>query len=322
MTVSNSPVFPMLEADRNGQDVYEVVFDSWGEIIGALPAADYTNCQYPGPLEVSVPVSVAAIAIGPRSTVDRCWVTYDLQKRVGGAVINPSAFTDRVRRLSIEAPLLFAQEAKAGNTGYATTSTSGINPIGAQIQGYLYVAAAGFNAQNPVVPNVANPSFTTSFPSLQDTTVLPPSVGAATGAGVINLVGVTHVAPLLHLVMYLKPIVNGAPTKRFPQNYTGTKTLTNNTETGLAQIPVFGRKRIVLSYQAITHDTSFRVSGVRCLNQEATLNWETTEATTAVVGNTTGRVVIDNPCMDYLLLWATSSDAGGNALRWSLTAYD
>src|SRR5512147_2258443 len=100
-----TPPLSIEDATKLGYDVYEVLFADWG--ITNYPSTIFTNMQFPQPGQPGIPATVAGIAIGPRSTVDRCWVSYNPLKKRNPLVANqPNGL---LRMLSVESPLMFAQ---------------------------------------------------------------------------------------------------------------------------------------------------------------------------------------------------------------------
>lgn len=107
-TIYNPP-FTVEDAIARGHDVFEVIFTNWGISANNPPRTltDFTNLQYPQPGQPGLPATLAGIAIGPKSTVDRAWVTFNLGKRANLA--EPVNGYQLIREVSVEAPLLFTQ---------------------------------------------------------------------------------------------------------------------------------------------------------------------------------------------------------------------
>jgi hypothetical protein len=330
MPWSNNPDFSIEDAIARGDDVYEVIFDAWGFRSFADPLGDYTNLQWPptavdtlhplGPTEISLPSALAGIAIGPQSTVDRCWLTYNLGKRQTIAT-NHFLLTDRLRRLSVDSPILFSQ---AANPDTRNDPGSPDNPIVTLAQRgslYIYPMAQDFGAGTAM-------SF--DFPSLQDTTVLPQTFRAASGGAAQdfggNVDGNGPILPKLHLYLYLKAPIVYAPQKRFPLQVQGTVGGLVPVEPGaervIAQIPTFGRKSIhIMMISSVLAD--FRVGAFRAIGQTTGLQEQPVDQALAVgpgVPAVLGSCIQNNHVADYTNLYATVTAPG--TVSFQLTAYD
>ncbi len=330
MPWDNSPAFDITEAIGRGQDVYEVLFNSWGFRAVADDAGDYRNLQWPPTgidtaspnafIAVSLPSSIAGIALGPQSTVDRCWVSYNLGKHLTPTLLGGD--TNRLHRLSVDTPLLFTQEAHPGQTD----DPGGVhNPLATQVsQGALYVFPM---ADDPGAGNLI--SF--NYPNLQETTIVPTTyTPAVVGGGTRiffdgNADGVHPLLPKLHLYLYLKAPVFHGPLKRFPlqvQGTVGSQTpITAGSEQVVAQIPTFGRKRIHIMMMA-SQTASFRIGAFRAIGQVPDLQEQPVDFALNIPAATP---VITSPCAelcdaDYTNLYVTMS-APGTCL-FQVTAYD
>jgi hypothetical protein len=272
-----------------------------------------------GPTELSVPTSVAGIAIGPQSTVDRCWVSFNLGKLPTFATQLASR-TNRLHRLSVDSPMLFTQLA---NPGQRDDPGGPSNPLITQFQrGALYVFpfAEDFGSGIPS---------TFEFPQLQETTVLPQTYRTASGDAIPfdgNVDGNGPILPKLHLYFYLKAPIIHAAHKRFPLQVQGTVgklvPVAPGAERVIAQIPTFGRKRIhVMMMSSVQAD--FRIGALRAISQTTGLQEQPVDHALAVPA---GMPAILGPCAaaedaDYTNLYATVSGRGGTVL-FQLTAYD
>ena len=335
MTVNNLPAFTIEEASKRGQDVYEVIFENWGDSnVGVEENSSYP----PGDIVLqkmlaAIPISLAAIALGPRSTVDRVWVSYDLQKkRSGGGAVHS---TDRVRRLSVEAPLLYTQAAQSGYGNlldYSGCGDPAPNANGVQNQqGLLYVyAAVGFTTQGAGI----NPPYSYPFHqasgaagapgAMQDTTVVPEGYLKINGVDepfIDQPLTTVFMPPRLHLLLYLKKPIASPPIARFPLLVSGTVVSTGNTEWVIAQIPIYGRKHVRISARCDSNAT-LRCAVIRAINEDSTLVWETDSKTSAITAITVGEVQYDHPCADYLAVYLTVPAGAGHNGLFSVAAYD
>jgi hypothetical protein len=312
----NDPPFSISEAENRGQDVYEVLVSDWG-VSGGHPVTHPENMQWPPPDQQSVPISLAGIAIGPQSTVDRAWVSYNLQKtRTTPFPINFPVPVNRMRRLSVDSPLMFTQGSQpSANLGEVD------NPLPALNVGALYVfPETAYGLQ--LIP----PPITFGFPVPNETTVLP--------LGYIDVNGVAQdfgneqgkvMNPLLHLYLYLRAPIIYAPVKRAPLQVKGTVVMSHvGTERVIAQIPTFGRRSIHIMMISTTV-SSFRVGALRGVSQETGMQEQPVDSALNIAANTP---VILSSCAqsdhyaDYTNLYATVAAGGTEEVSFQLTAYD
>lgn len=323
MSWENNPTFLIDEAQQRGIDVYEVLVDDWSINTGG----GINNVQWPPAGQPSLPVTLAGIAIGPRSTIDRCWVSYDLQKHKLSA---DTTVTDRLRRLSVDSPLIFSQAARPGQTLDLATLT----PIETQARsGPLIVTAyAGIPGDPTNFGGSAYPGLTAFGPV--DSTVMPdeyvdvngvtrnfiPESQPTASPGALN--------PLLHLLLYLKAPTAFVPTKRFPLVLRGTSINQPHPDQEflVAQIPVYGRRQIKLMMRGSSGGTwSARIGGLRALAAAnpsyPAIYEEPVDGTTTPLAS--GEVVVLSACnglntgLDYLNIYATNA-----SIAYQFTAYD
>lgn len=336
MSFQNNPAFSIAEARKRGHDIYEILYTSWG-VVGN--PATYGDVSFPnastannGPV-VSIPTSIAGLMIGPRSTVDRAWVTYSLQLEPGRPVPAPTV-TDRVRRLSVDSPLLYTIAAAKGKI-----ASSQANPPDAflsQYQNGLFYVMAALNPQEADAGFKYSYDMTTSQASRaaqQETTVLPTLIKKSSGAGNqtfgfdANVGGTIFMPPTLHLIAFLKAPQVVPPSKRFPLITSGNYTLSGAVvaEQCVAQIPIFGRKRVVVSsYAAVSGGgatSTLRCAVVRAINQSDNFVYEDSSQT-VTTSNGSCQISLDNPCADYLMVYANGVSGAAINGRWSVSAYD
>lgn len=336
MSFQDNPEFSIAEARKRGHDIYEILYTNWG-VVGS--PATYGDVSFPnastansGPA-LALPTSIAGLMIGPRSTVDRAWVTYALQL-VPGAPSPSAIVTDRVRRLSVDSPLLYTIAAAKGKI-----ATSQANPPDAFLSQYqsglFYVMAA----RNPQEADAGFPysydmtASQASRPAQQETTVLPTIIKKANGTSTqtfgfdANVGGTIFMPPTLHLIAFLKSPQVVPPAKRFPLITSGNYALSGAVvaEICVAQIPIFGRKRVVVSSYAQAAgggaNTTLRCAIVRAVNQSNNFVYEdSSQTSTASTGSC--QITYDNPCGDYLMIYANGVSTAAIAGRWAVSAYD
>jgi hypothetical protein len=317
----NNPPYSISEAESRGDDVYEVLVTGWGYPDGVNMSA----LQWPPAGEISVPVSLAGIAIGPRSTVDRCWVSYNLNK-TGQQTGDGVTATDRLRYLSRDAPLIYTQQASPGTT--KNTPGSQNDPINTMVKkGCLYVYP-GVSLESTFDPNYYD-----GPPFEQLSTIVPSFVDGGTYTdvnGVVRIIGIDAEAwapPTLHLLCFLKPIIY-TPQKRSPLLYSDLIPVIGGSEQCIAQIPTFGRRsmHIMMMAKGGAGTATFRVGALRGMKFS-----NSTDAQEAPVDSISTPVAVDTPTIlsycagqdvyaDYINLYATRS-ANGNIL-FQTTFYD
>jgi len=316
MTWLNS-AFTIRDAIATSQDVYEAILGPLGgpNFGSALPAgwgsADDLvngNLQFPPFGQPGLP-SLAGIAIGPWSTVDRAWVSWDTQK------LSPTAF-NFPRMVSVESPLLFSMPGtEASNAGNADINSAMLN-------GSLYVFPQMFGSLAS-----KNPAFTTILPTAYRiaTAFTGRTFGVAANTNPNN--AQVFIGQLLHLILYLRAPFQSPPTKRFVQNMQspGLPPADNfpaGTEVCIGQVPVYGRKHIVVEITA-DDPATFRLGGLRAMNPNIAINRETTEASVTIgAANVVARMQLDNPNIDYLTVNVTDPGGMATAAPFTVTAYD
>jgi len=330
----DSKNFEIEDALATSQDIYEVQFPEWG--VRTVPAsftAVNPNFQFPPPGSVCVPSTLAAMAIGGRSTIDRCWVSWDRQK-IGPAFTDVEAFgiESLVRPLSIDRPLSFSQTTKRGilpSTVPAVPLTVTNNdPRQAMHDGFLYVFPKQPDVTGIVGADAANPQIIAA-----NTTILPEKYADEVGV-VRDLTGAgfsLFQPPYLELNLYLQPPVMALPTKRFPQVNAGSYTpLAVVGFQPMQHIPIFGRKHVSITLRSRGVVIKFRIGLLRCVcENDAGFTTDKTPFD-APGGVTTPAFLpafqsvnfqLDNVGADYLNLYV---DSGGAAdlVEWEMYATD
>lgn len=339
--------FLLADAVNTSQDVYEVQFPSWGvRTVAAGQAAVNPNFQWPPPGQSAILPSLAGIAIGPRSTVDRAWVSWYRQKASGAGANTFSSVgttpipTSRVRPLSRKSPLMFAQTTAtgilpstnpnipAGPTGYNPNNSPGY----AMQQGLLYVfprepinASTGTeNPQGQAGANLINIG--------AQATTIPPTLyidqnGNSRSFGVIP-VGSSGMywQPYLELYLYLRPPLFAPPQDRFPLLISDTDVVdTPSTNVPIEFIPIFGRKSVTIGLAG--NGAVFQVGVIPCIRENAlagpTAPFEipVPGGTAITPGANTASLYLENLNADYLVIYANVSMAP-TTVQVQVAAYD
>ena len=308
----DSQGFEIDDAIATSQAVYEVQFPEWGvRTVPANQTAVNPNFQFPPPGKKAIPSTLAAIAIGPRSTIDRCWVSWDRQKIINsipaGSETPGFERISKVRPLSVDHPLAFAQATKAGilpSTGSFPVKNN--DPKEAMQQGLLYV-----------FPKQSGDANSLQSEDAANTTILPAKYADEAGAiwDLSIVSGGAFIAPYLELYLYLQPPMLALPTKRFPLVMGGaTQVSSLNAYAPVAHIPIFGRRHIGLTLRSRRGlpgavATDFRIGLLRCVreNQFAATSppFEAPGGSAlAVPLLQTVNFQLDHPNADYLNIYA------------------
>jgi hypothetical protein len=321
MAIIETPSLSLQDAIARQADVYDVWVHYWGTRIDVnnLPSLLGID-SYPYFTQPGLPNSLAGIAIGPESMVDRCWISTNPSKDV--AQLNRTA--DLVRGISVEQPLLFTQAAKRApslsNTISPYTPTNVNNPWLAQSQGLMYVVA---NIQRQGASNITSTEVPPSYLKEDGTVVtlnpIPPGINAK------------WIPPTLQLRLLLRPDIL-VSTKRMPQIFgnvdNATTALAGLGEVLIQQVPIYGRKNVVVKMRgnnAAGGDTfTFRAAVLRTMNYSATVQEETVGERTETAdagGLASVRFHICNPAAAYLMLYAETS-GNGRISGWTVGLED
>lgn len=305
MSIINE-VISLEQAIQRGEQTWEVLInyfgasdpDVGGQTIHAFPGAGaFGSSNSQRGLR-----SMFAVAIGPRSQIDRCWVMWDPQVRVAST-------SDFVRRLSVDSPLTFPQLGNEKNLNVPATNYT--NPIVALAFGTC-----------PQVLNVAD-SFPDDSGFLEVHSFVRKANSFATQFTPIKF-GSQRTFNLLHLIFYMTAPPTAIPVKRFPLVVWSDIVLGGSvgTEIYLGSVAVYGRKRIRLSFSASQGDYAIRIGGNRWYTDPmnppppAFDFQEKTYATIAsITPDSPQLVTLDDPEIDTLHVWATR-----NATSPSVTA--
>ena len=320
--------FSIDDANASTQDTYDLDFSNWGL---RASAGDNTNLRFPQPGSGPIATTLAGLSIGARSTVDRCWVTWDRQKFVPPTQgrLSYSPHVSLPRYLSLGTPLVYPQ----ANSGAPGMIDSAGGLVEALQKGWLYIFAYGDTAVGAdSSPHFGNAGLTTILP----TTYLNQFGGSSTFSSSDG----AFEAPYLHLVLNLRATgaVLAPASRRFPLNRGTTSSVDGSgTPNRLALIPIFGRKRVAVqavSYNAGAGDgpqvCNFYVGLIRNVNELgdpqgggracSTVEAPAGSALAVPASQIATQFVIDNPCADYVVLYASSAVA--NQVAFTITAED
>lgn len=281
------------DAISRGLPVWEVLYEDWGNAI----VSTSTNASFPPIGSLSIP-TVYGVSIGPRSTVDRAFVSYDRQKIVSSAY-------DYLRPVSVGAPLLFTQPAATP----APVSISNLNS-----PPYSAASVAVFNSLSPAGTGVLSTDPGFRFSTFHN------SLGVTTTFGVGG-VGAVLVKPLLHLYFHLKP--DFVPLTQRAPSIARNQTIVGAARELIASVPVCGRKRVFVTAVIAGSGCVFDVGlvqqttpGVAAATGEVLAGTVTTSTTNQPV-----RIVINPADADFVNLYTTAG-GGGTNLYWTVRAED
>lgn len=341
-----NPPFTVEDAIARGHDVFEVVFTNWGISPNNPPTvlADFTNLQYPQPGNPGLPATLAGIAIGPKSTVDRAWVTFNLGKRAD--VTQPVDGYNLIREVSVTSPLVFTQ---ASNPNQSNNPLDPDDPVKTLTEkGALYVFPFVDRPNTPPpggsAVQIINPGSSLATPR-NDSTVLPKRYRDANGtlhnfrnSLVPSLTAPVFVPPTLHLVCYLKNPYHYPPTARAPLQYRGQGAIEANgldltpPEKLIVSLPTFGRRRIAIemhmnanSNPAEVGNANFRAGGIISMGQLEEIQEVTLASQTNVAPGVPALLDINVQGVDYLNLYAACPIANtfiNFGLNYAIAAYD
>lgn len=313
------------EAISRSADVWDVMIAEWGVRPESIPG---TRCidAYPLITEPGIADSIAGIAIGPRSDVDRCWISFNPSKILNNA--NPDY---ALRMLTAENPLMFSTPGKQAppvNTFPKIGGEQAERRVAARNNLFYIWPEAGYI--NGSIGSVALGN---------DTTVVPRYYVKEDGSfASMNVFGSVNnqvfIPPLLHLRFLLREGV-ATYTKRgvatYKQYGNPGRFATPGAERTITQIPVYGRKTIRMVVGSTVADAVVRLAGLPsvagsfdttpALNQEALYAQEVTlgQKTIATARHSVSFCV--SPAnVDYLMLYATVP-VNGN-IWWTMAAHD
>ena len=320
--------FTVEDALARSEEAYEVEFKEWGWR-GALPTPNVpsVNFQFPPPGQPGLSSSLAAVAIGPRSTVSRCWLAWDRRKPLDvkpADVVDRPAVISTTRELAVGAPLLFAQNAAKGILGSTQSAYEAMQ------RGLIYAFPFGLP---PAFPNVEARGDQPLTGQGGTTTATPHEYVDQFGVLQAWPVDQTAERPFLHLILYPKlpafyPPPLRAPMLRSAANVVG--------DTRKFLWPVYGRRSIRVSAISHAYDTGvasqadYFVGLIRNVNESAWSGvynqapvFEVTAASAlAVAGNTPINLAVDHPGADYVSVTVRNLGANPGGFAITLVAED
>lgn len=285
----------------NSQDVFDVVLFNWGTNSGdryplALDPATLAQLA----ASTGFPWSPAAVTLGPLSTVDRAYLSWDsLTTGRAGTSLGPRYGRNSavVRVVAKDCPVFFPLSA-------------GVTPVSSNQD---CLDALQLKTLFAWPKCVMNPQL-----GLQ-TTVLPATY--ATVLGAVNPFFQDGLPPVTGLPQFTTPTLHLQFHRRVPEFAPGSKRMplviesayagvANNAEQPVAAIPIFGRKSVIVSFSSTLAGQSFRVATLRGLTDNLSVPQETTEGTVVIANAATAdKVKITDPTSDYLLLYTTGTGA-------------
>ena len=289
----------MADAVSRGIDMWELFVDNWGNV--NAPSADGSSLSFPAVGAPGLP-SVAGVAIGPQSTVDRCLINYSLL-----AGINSQNLWDYVRRVSVGAPSMVLQP----GTQEPLTDTKGTGVNNGTLAVYNEPAAAFV---------VGGASVGTRFGAQYVR-----ADGVAGTFGIAAPDGAKWLSPLLHLLFYIKPPALAPAPKRAPFVYRDSlvAVAAGGVERLGFQVPTFGRKTVAVDITSVEAGT-FRVGQIQHLGVVSvgvTYEHNVPSGSGTLTAGATSRVLITNALSDYTMVYYTVA-AGGSNVTCSVCAYD
>ncbi len=321
-------VITIEQAIQRNLATWDVVISNFGIDAEANPIGEGARLTYPSmPLLLPGLPSLAAIAIGPRSSFDRCWVLWDPQFKVN-STNSDGAIPDFYRRLSIDAPLLFPQLGNQKRPGDAPAPAPALGLQCVQPVACLRVAASPQSFAVGAVLDGSDDNGSVYAPL----TFIP---GANSSSTPIETdIADNDVRLRLHLVCYLQPPLFPPPTKRFPFQRRIPLTLgglSPLTSAFAGIVPVHGRKHIRILFESTSPSTTIYsaiVGGLVSLEGPPTSSPVGNMPTDFLLGSVSAvdptspeTLVLENPCVDYLTFYATGTAAGGPVYA-TVFAYD
>jgi hypothetical protein len=314
--------FSIDDALARSQDVFEVDVTEWGDQVSTTGSV-----RFPPIGQRGIPSSLAAIAIGPRSTIDHAWVTWSRDKSVIAATGEgaPQPRLSAARYLSNEAPLLYTQRAAPGTATTTLGSEVRDNLRDAMRLGALYVY--------PVGPSGPTGNVIGSGGTGGSTLVATQYVDQFNAVRLFSTggIGFDYEPPFLQLTLYLKPPAFASAPKRAPLIRTQvTGPGAAPAPVRIAMLPIYGRKHIRI--QALSSAQIAAPPGVfslyagliRNVNRSPLNFYPVFEAPAgSVLANPVGTVAaleITNPNADYLALYVNV--AAATSIGYTVVASD
>lgn len=316
MTQINPRTFS--DAIQLADNVYELILTNWGNR-GLMQDQFNGSISYPpvkslpgggipiiGDFTLPLIPSLAAIAIAPRSTVDRCIVNYTSLPQTppeltapdysfARGFVNNGKMLETEQLLSIHSPLIGQQSGPILIRAHVTSYFS---------DAYTPIATSIVGAQQPFG------------------TAIPPNVSGAP----------VWTNPQLRLLLYLNGKVALPPTKRAPFHFaTANYTFTTFplAEELLAVVPFQGRRYARVNFKAGAGDVTLNITGVQW-NSAPTAGpaWVIPRnieyplaGPTVVIGPNSASLTVENPGAMFLLLKGTTTNLL-DTVRFTIDVFD
>lgn len=311
------PGLSLKDAISRQADVYSVLWQAWGSgvVLTNVGLNGTPLDAYPAFTEQGFGDSLAGIAIGPRSDVDRCWLTINPSRDLTQAGLAYPV----IRPISVGAPLLFTQPGRISQPLSANANYLLVPPATlAQSLSSCYVTCQG--------QDTPQRTGSTAIPA----TYLKADFTTAQLNHIDNLAKISM--PTLELMLLLRGGLM-VPLQRMTArwgNFANEVTAgVGAAEVVIAQIPIYGRKHISVQMRG-EHLTdpaatmTFRAAVLRPLVTATIVQEQTVGQKTAGIGAPAGAVdfQICDPCADWLILYATCSVALGRVTGWNAALSD
>jgi hypothetical protein len=299
------------DAIQLADNVYELILTNWGNrglaqdpnngSISYPPVESQSNGSIPiiGTFKLPLIPSLTAIAIAPRSTVDRCVINYTtlpqtpMSDKIPDGFVNNGKMLETEQLLSIHAPLIGQQPGpiliRAHETSYFSDSYV---PVG-----NIVTATKPFG------------------------TALPLTIGGSP----------IWTNPELRLLLYLNGKAALPPHRRAPFHFAspGYTFTTANTEDLLAVVPFAGRRYARVNFKCGAGDIVLNLTGVQWNGQPAgpptwvlKRNFEYPLAGPInLVGPESTSQIIENPGVSFLLVKATNTNLL-DTVRFTIDLFD
>lgn len=287
-------LFTIDDAIARGFATWDLLVTGWGYQPAGPVVYDYSK-SFPKVGEKGLP-SVYGVAIGNQSSIDRCYVSYALEKLQINT--DPDAASwDAAHRVSVGSPIMFPQ---AGQREIVQ------NPSPSAI----------LAPENGKATLVVYPTATASeFSGARDESTLFTGAYRKADGTTASFTGATsYTSVLLHLVFFLQPPTVGAAPIRMPATWRGSGNAGVGTETLIGAIPTFGRKTVAITLRnGIGAATTWRIATIKNINLAPTIGEVTDTTFAAVPVSESRRLVITNCDSDAVLIYATIAAGAGSS---------
>jgi hypothetical protein len=292
------------DLQRTSQDVYEVQIGAWGSNIkDCYPftqALDFTPTNSPG-----FPFSPAAIALGPSSTVDRAFFSWN--PMLDHLFFGQSTAVPRM--LTLDSPLAFPTPAGSGAIAPGDDLQAALLkqvmyafPAMGTVQTGGEINSTGLPEHYLLADGTQRDFFIDAFP---DPTI---------PQGLIT--------PTLHLQFFRRlPAV--FTTKRLVLRASRIEAYAfDGTDNSVIIAPIYGRKSVTATFGSDAADITWRVATLHAMTWGVIPQEVTQDTKGPLAANASDKIVLSNPCADYVLLYGKKGAAGNANIRATVTASD